>query len=109
MTPSRRGEGALQPLGNPKYPWDIVGVEYLTYLTKSGSHGPSVPFIIVCHFNILACFVPCPSKANTAEESSDIFISNCYRLHGGPKCIVLKKCSKFVVIFFAMLYGNSEP
>jgi hypothetical protein len=44
----------------------------------------------------MAHFVPCHDKGIIAEESSDVFISNCYRLHGVPKVIVSGKDSKFV-------------
>ncbi len=35
----RRGGDALQPLGVPKYPWEIVVIYYVTDLPKSGTYG----------------------------------------------------------------------
>jgi hypothetical protein len=32
----RRRGAALQPLGIPEYPWEIVGIDYITDLPKSG-------------------------------------------------------------------------
>ncbi len=83
----RRGEAALQPLGIPNYRWDIVDIDYVTDLPKSGTYGYTTVFIMVCHLTKMAHFVPC-HKEITTEESADLFISNCYRLHGVPKVIV---------------------
>ena len=30
--PHRRGGASLQPLGVPEYPWEIVGIDYVTNL-----------------------------------------------------------------------------
>jgi hypothetical protein len=46
----------------------------------------------------MAYFVPC-HKDITAEESSDLLIDNCHRLHGDPKVIVSDRDFKFVAIF----------
>jgi hypothetical protein len=44
----------------------------------------------------MAHFVPC-QKEIVAEESTELLIDNCYRLHGGvPKVIVSDKDPKFV-------------
>ena len=43
--------------------------------------------ILVCHLTKMAHFVPC-HKEITAEDIADIFIDNCYKLHGAPKVIV---------------------
>jgi hypothetical protein len=32
VKPDRRGGADLQPLGIPKYPWEIVGIDYVTDL-----------------------------------------------------------------------------
>ncbi len=37
--PDRRGGVALQPLGIPDYPWEIVGIDYVIELPKSGTDG----------------------------------------------------------------------
>ncbi len=81
--PDRRGGAALQPLGIPNYPWEIVGIDYVTDLPKSGTCGYTAVFIMVCHLTKMAHFVPC-HKEITAEESADLFINDCYRLHGVP-------------------------
>ena len=52
-------------------------------------------------------FVPCHKKI-TAEESTDLFIRNCYRLHGVPKVIVSYRDPKFVGKFWQSLMGKSN-
>ena len=52
-------------------------------------------FIKVCHQTKMAYFVPCP-KEITAKEPSDLFKSDCYRLHGVSKVIVSDRDPKLV-------------
>jgi hypothetical protein len=97
--PDRRGMAMLHPLGVPEYPWEIVGIDYVTDLPKSGVHGYTSVFIMVCHLTKMAHFVPC-HKEITAEESSELFVDHCYRLHGVPKVIVSDRDPKFVGKFW---------
>ncbi len=76
--PDRKGGAALQPLGIPEYPWEIVGIDYVKDLPKSGTYGNTAVFIMVCHLTKMAHFVPC-HKEITAKDSADLFIGNCYR------------------------------
>jgi hypothetical protein len=93
--PDRRGASRLHPLGVPEYPWEIVGIDYVTDLPRSGSRGYISVLMMVCHLTKMAHFVPW-HKDSTDEESSELFIDNCYRLHGVPKGIVSDRDPKFV-------------
>jgi hypothetical protein len=42
--PDLKGKDALQPLRIPEYPWEIVGIDYITDLPKSGIDGYTVVF-----------------------------------------------------------------
>ena len=53
----------------------------------------------------MAHFVPCHKKI-TAKESANLFISNCYRLHGVPKVIVSDRDLKFVGKFSHNFMGK---
>ena len=97
--PDRRGGASLQLLGIPEYPWEIVGIDYVTGLPKSGLYGHKPVFIMVCHLTKMAHFVPC-HKEITAKDSANLFISNCYRLHGVPKVIVSDRDPKFIGKFW---------
>jgi hypothetical protein len=86
----------LHPLGVPEYPWEIViGINYVSDMPRSGSHGYTSVFIMVGHLTKMAHFFPC-HKEITAEESCELFIDNCYRLHGVPEVIVSDRDPKFV-------------
>jgi hypothetical protein len=67
--PDRRGGASLQPLKNLEYPWEIVGIDYITDLPKSGLYGHTYILIMVCHLTKMAHFVPCHNEI-TAEESA---------------------------------------
>jgi hypothetical protein len=103
--PDRRGGASLQPLGISEYPWENVGIDYVTDLPKSGLYGHTTVFIMVCHLTKMAHFGLC-HKEIIAEESADLFISNCYRLHGVPKVIVSDRDSKFVGKFWQSFMGK---
>jgi hypothetical protein len=103
--PDRKGGAALQPLRIPEYPWEIVGIDYVTDLPKSGVNGYTSVFIIVCHLKKMAHFVPC-LKEITAEESIDLFIDHCYRLNGVPRVIVSERDPKFVGKFWQTFMGK---
>jgi hypothetical protein len=53
----------------------------------------------------MAHFVPC-HKEITAKVSANLFISNCYRLHGVPTVIVSDKDPKFVGKFWQSFMGT---
>ena len=53
----------------------------------------------------MAHFVPCHKEIST-EESSDLLISNCYRLHGVPKVIFSDRDPKFVGKFWQSFMGQ---
>jgi len=91
--------------GIPEYPWEIVGIDYVTDPPESGLYGHTSVFIMVCHLTKMVHFVPC-HKEITAKKSADLFISNCYRLHGVPKVIVSDRDPKFVVKFWQSFMGK---
>ena len=53
----------------------------------------------------MAHFVPC-HKEIIAEESSDFFIYNFYRLHGVPRVIVYDRDPKFVRKYWQNFMGK---
>ena len=57
--PERKGGAALQPLGIPEYLREIIGIDYVTDLLKSGIDGYTTVFTMVCHLTKIAHFVPC--------------------------------------------------
>jgi hypothetical protein len=97
--PSRQGLASLSPLGVLEYPWEVVGMDFVADLPKSSKLQYTPILILVCHLTKMAHFVPC-HKEITDEETADLFIDNCYRLHGVPKIIVFDRDPRFVGKFW---------
>ena len=53
----------------------------------------------------MAHFVPC-HKEITSEELAELFLCNCYKLHGVPKVIVSDRDPKFVGNFWQSFMGK---
>jgi hypothetical protein len=60
---------------------------------------------MVCHLTKIARFAPC-HKEITAEELSDVYICNCYKLHGVHKFIVFDRDPKLVGKFWRNFMGK---
>jgi hypothetical protein len=97
--PSRQGSASLSPLDVPKYPWEVVGMDFVIDLPKSSKLQYMAILILVCHLTKIAHFVPCNKKI-TVEETTDLFIDTCYRLHGVPKVIVSDRDPRYVGKFW---------
>jgi hypothetical protein len=100
--PSKQGSLSLSPLGVPNYPWEIVGMDFVTDLPKSSKNNFTDVLILVCYLTKMAHFVPC-HKEITAKDTADLFIDNCYKLHGVPKVIVSDKDPRFIGEFWHSL------
>ena len=85
--PHRRGQAPVHPLPVPQYPWEVVGVDFVTSLPKSGKEGYTPVMILIDHLTRMAHFIPTYDKVTT-EQSADMFVHHCYRLHGSPKLLV---------------------
>ncbi len=89
-----------------EYPWEIIGIDNVIDLPKSGTFSYTTVFIMVCHLiTKMAHSVSC-HKEITAHEPSDLFINNCYRLHDVPKVIVFDRDPKFVGKFWHNFMGK---
>ncbi len=55
----RRGGDTLQPLGILEFPSEIVGIDYVTDLPKSSTHGYTTVFIMIYHLTKRAHFAQC--------------------------------------------------
>ena len=93
--PSRQGSSSLSPLGVPNYPWESVGMNFVTDLPKSFKFNLNAILILVCHLTEMAHFVPC-HKEITTKETANHFIGNCYKFHGVPEVSVFDKVPRFV-------------
>ncbi len=60
--PSRQGSSSLSPLGVPNYPWENVGMDFVTDLHKSSKYNFTTILILVCHLTKMVYFVLCHKK-----------------------------------------------
>jgi hypothetical protein len=97
--PSRQGSSSFSPLGVLNSPWEIVGMDFVMDLPKSSKNYFTVVLILVCHLTKMAHFVPC-HKEITSEDTDNLFIDNCYKLHVVPKVIVSDSDPRFVCKFW---------
>jgi hypothetical protein len=97
--PSRQVLASLSPLGVLEYPWEVVGMDFLTNYQKNSKLQYTAILILVCHLKNMAHFVPC-HKEITAKETTNLFIDNCYTLHGVPKVIASDRDPRFVGTFW---------
>jgi hypothetical protein len=70
-------------------------VGFTQNLPKISKYNFTAILILVCHLTKMAHFVPC-HKEITAKGTVDLFIDNCYKLHGVPKGIVSDMDPRFV-------------
>ncbi len=57
--PDRKGGAALQPLGILDFPWKIVGIQYVTDLSKSGTYGHTTFYNVLSPYkNGSLCTMP---------------------------------------------------
>ena len=101
--PDRRGPAPLDTLPLPQFPWEIVGVDFVTSLPKCGKNGHNSIMIVCCHLTKMAHFIPCTDKI-TAEESADLFLHHVFRLHGCPRVLVSDRDPRFVSEFWRSLW-----
>ena len=101
--PHRRGQAPVHPLPVPKYPWEVVGVDFVTCLPRSGKSSYTAVMIIVDHLTRMAHFAPCHDEV-TAEEAADMFVHHCYRLHGVPRVLVSDRDPRFISTFWQSLW-----
>jgi len=101
--PSRAGSAPASPLPVPQYPWEVVGVDYVTGLPASGKEKYTAVMIVVCHLTKMAHFIPCTDEI-TAELSAELFVHHVYRLHGVPRVLVSDRDPRFISDFWQSLW-----
>ena len=70
-------------------------MDFVADLPKSCKYILIAILIMVCHLTKMAHFVPC-HKEITPEETVDLFIDSCQKLHGVPKVIVSDRDPQFI-------------
>jgi transposase InsO family protein len=89
--------GELQPLPVPTRPWSDISTDFIVGLPPC--MGYNAISVWVCRLTKMAHFVPC-SNTVTAQDTSNLFLHNVFRLHGLPSSIVSDRGPQFVSRFW---------
>uniref|UniRef100_A0A803TM34 Gypsy retrotransposon integrase-like protein 1 n=1 Tax=Anolis carolinensis TaxID=28377 RepID=A0A803TM34_ANOCA len=96
-TPVGRPRGLLSSLPVPERPWQIISMDFISDLPKSG--GYTCIWVVVDLFSKLAHFIPC-STIPAAPTLALLFTKHIYRLHGAPEVIISDRAPQFVSRFW---------
>ena len=93
----QRPAGLLQPLKIPEWPWEEVGMDFITGLPRSNRGHDSI-WVIVDRLSKVAHFIPV-STTYSGHQLADLYIARIVSLHGIPKKIVSDRGPQFTSRF----------
>uniref|UniRef100_A0A803TEJ3 Gypsy retrotransposon integrase-like protein 1 n=1 Tax=Anolis carolinensis TaxID=28377 RepID=A0A803TEJ3_ANOCA len=96
-TPVGRPRGLLSSLPVPERPWQIISMDFISDLPRSG--GYTCIWVVVDLFSKMAHFIPC-STIPAAPTLALLFTKHIFRLHGAPEIIVSDRAPQFVSRFW---------
>ena len=99
-TSSRSRMGLLQPLPIPSRPWSDISIDFVTGLPVS--QGNTTVLTVVNRFSKMTRFIALP-KLPSAKETSEVMMTQVFRVHGFPKDIVSDRGPQFVSRFWREL------
>jgi hypothetical protein len=92
----------LQPLPIPEWKWEVVTMDFIMGLPRTGSQHDSI-MVVVDKITKYAHFIPLKTT-HKAVDVADIFMKEVAQLHEIPKTIVSDKDSKFTLNFWKGLF-----
>lgn len=93
--------GKLQPLSVPVVAWDIISMDFVEGLPRSGN--ADCILVIVDKFTKYGHFIPL-SHPYTALSVAQCFLNEVYRLHGFPSAIISDRDPVFTSQFWQHLF-----
>jgi hypothetical protein len=72
--PSNRKHGLYQPLPLPSRPWDSISMDSLSGLPITQKKHDAI-WVVVCHFNKMALFIPCTKTTTSNANNETLFLS----------------------------------
>jgi hypothetical protein len=93
----RHSAGFLQPLPIPEWKWEVVTMDLIIGLPRTGKQHDSI-MVVVENLTKAAHFIPLKTT-HKAANIVDIFMREIARLHGVPKTIVFDRDPKFTSKF----------
>eukprot|EP00253_Pinus_taeda_P028795 PITA_28795 len=94
--------GLLQPLSIPEWKWEVITMDFITWLPKSKKGNDSI-MVVVDKLSKSAHFILVQSTYRAAQIAN-IFMQNIFRLHGLPKTIISDCDVKFTSAFWKTLF-----
>ena len=98
--------GLLQPLPIPNWKWEIISLDFITWLPKNQKHNDFV-MVVVEKLSKSPHFIPI---ITTYKEANivDIFMKEIFRLHEIPKIIISDRDPKFTSNFWKSLFKLAD-
>jgi hypothetical protein len=98
----RHPAGLLQPLHIPEWKWEVVMMDFIMGLPRTGKHHDLI-MVVVDKLTKSAHFIPLKTTHKVADVV-DIFMKEVAQLHGTPKTIVSDRDPKFTSNFWKGLF-----
>jgi hypothetical protein len=95
--------GLMQRIEEPKAPWEIINMDWVTGLPPAGSDNVNACLVIVDRFSKRVRFLPC-HKEDTAMDTALLFWNRIITDTGLPKAIISDRDPKFTSEFWRNLY-----
>jgi hypothetical protein len=95
--------GLLAPLPIPKRKWEVVTMDFITFLPRTKNKYDAV-MVVVDKLTKMVHFIPCTSNINT-QQVARLFFNHVVRYHGIPSTIISDRDSKFASAFWKELWA----
>jgi hypothetical protein len=92
--------GLLAPLHVPHNAWDVVSMDFLSGLPKSGRF--DCILVVIDKFSKYGHFVPL-SHPFSASKIAEVFVDNVYKLHSLPQATISDRDPIFISQFWKQL------
>jgi hypothetical protein len=102
----QRPSRLLQPLKNPEWKWEEIGMDFIVGLPRTQAGFDSI-WVIVDWLTKVAHFIPVKTTYSGAKLV-ELYMSRMVCLHGVPKKIVSDKGSQFTSKFWEKLHESMD-
>ncbi|MBW0478636.1 hypothetical protein O181_018351 [Austropuccinia psidii MF-1] len=96
-------KGPLQHIEEPKHPWEIINMDWVTGLVPGGKENSNAFLVIVDRYSRSVRCLPC-HKEDKVRDTSLLFWNNIIATFGVPKNIISDRDPKFTSEFWTNLY-----
>ena len=95
--------GLMQRIEEPKRPWEIINMDWVTGLPPAGTDNVNACLVVVDRFSKRVRFLPC-HKEDTAMDTALLFWNRIITDTGLPNAIISDRDTKFTSEFWRNLY-----